>query len=173
MFFTARAARGFAGAGAVLPAVVVGAAALHFIGIFSPGALDHHNVQLTLTMASLGLLIEAPERRWAALFSGLCAALTLAVGMETAPYVAAIGACTAILFVVDPGGERRIAMDFGLGFAGVSALVFVTTIPPSGLGPGAMRCLLDHAVRGRGACWNWPCHHRFGRCGQPHAPDDG
>ncbi len=134
VFFTARAARRFAGDGAVLPAIVIGAAALHFIGIFSPGALDHHNVQLTLTMASLSLLLEAPTRRWAALLSGLCAALTLAVGMETAPYVATIGACIALLFVVDPGGERRIARDFGLGFAGVSALVFVTTIPPSAWG---------------------------------------
>ena len=134
VFFIARAARNFAGAGAVLPAVVVGAAALHFIGVFSPGALDHHNVQLTLTMASLSLLLEAPLRRWAALFSGLCAALTLAVGMETAPYVAAIGACISVLFVVDPAGERRIAQDFGLGFAGVSALVFITTIPPSAWG---------------------------------------
>lgn len=134
VFFTARAARSFAGVGAVLPAIVIGAAALHFIGIFLPGALDHHNVQLTLTMASLSLLLEAPTRRWAALTSGLCAALTLAVGMETAPYVATIGACIALLFVVDPGGERRIARDFGLGFAGVSALVFVTTIPPSAMG---------------------------------------
>ncbi|ESX19728.1 polysaccharide biosynthesis protein GtrA [Mesorhizobium sp. LSJC264A00] len=134
VFFTARAARSFAGVGAVLPAIVIGAAALHFIGIFLPGALDHHNVQLTLTMASLSLLLEAPARRWAALISGLCAALTLAVGMETAPYVATIGACIALLFVVDPGGERRIARDFGLGFAGVSALVFVTTIPPSAMG---------------------------------------
>jgi hypothetical protein len=134
VFFLARAARSFAGAGAVLPAIVIGAAALHFIGIFLPGALDHHNVQLTLTLASLSLLLEAPTRRWAALISGLCAALTLAVGMETAPYVATIGACIALLFVVDPGGEQRIARDFGLGFAGVSALVFVTTIPPSAWG---------------------------------------
>lgn len=134
VFFTVRAARSFAGPGAVLPAAVIGASALHFIGVFSPGALDHHNVQLTLTMASLSLLLEAPARRWAALFSGLCAALTLAVGMETAPYVATIGACIAILFVVDPGGEQRIARDFGLGFAGVSALVFVTTIAPSAWG---------------------------------------
>jgi hypothetical protein len=134
VFFLARAARSFGGVGAVLPSVVIGAAALHFIGIFSPGALDHHNVQLTLTMASLSLLLEAPARRWAALFSGLCAALTLAVGMETAPYVATIGACIALLFVVDPAGERWIARDFGLGFAGVSALVFVTTIPPSAWG---------------------------------------
>lgn len=131
VFCLARAARSFAGAGAVLPAIVIGAAALHFIGIFLPGALDHHNVQLTLTLASLSLLLEAPTHRWAALISGLCAALTLAVGMETAPYGATIGACVALLFVVDPCGERRIARDFGLGFAGVSALVFVTTIPPS------------------------------------------
>ena len=134
VFFLARAARSFAGAGAVLPAIVIGAAALHFIGIFLPGALDHHNVQLTLTMASLSLLLEAPTHRLAALFSGLCAALTLAVGMETAPYVATIGACIALLFVADPGGEHRIARDFGLGFAGVSAFVFVTTIPPSAWG---------------------------------------
>lgn len=134
VFFIVRAARGFAGVGAVLPAVVIGTAALHFIGIFSAGALDHHNVQLTLTLASLSLLLEAPKRRWAALFSGLCAALTLAVGMETAPYVATIGACISVLFVLDPVGERRIARDFGLGFAGVSALVFVTTIPPSAWG---------------------------------------
>jgi len=134
LLFTVRAARSFAGPGTVLPAAVIGAAALHFIGIFSPGALDHHNVQLTLTMASLSLLLEAPERRWAALLAGLCAALTLAVGMETAPYVATIGVCVSLLFVADPSGERRIARDFGLGFAGVSALVFLTTIAPSAWG---------------------------------------
>ncbi|TGQ30611.1 GtrA family protein [Mesorhizobium sp. M00.F.Ca.ET.216.01.1.1] len=134
VFFTVRAARSFAGEGAVLPAVVVSATALHFIGIFSPGALDHHNVQIALTMASLSLLLEAPLRRPAALFAGLCAALTLAVGMETAPYVAAIGACVALLFVVDTSGERLIARNFGLGFAGVSAAAFVTTIPISAWG---------------------------------------
>lgn len=134
VFFITRAARSFAGESAVLPAAVVGAAALHFIGIFSPGALDHHNVQLMLTMASLSLLLEAPTRGPAALFSGVCAALMLAVGMETAPYVATIGACVAILFAFDAKGERRIARDFGLGFAGVSALVFVATVPVSAWG---------------------------------------
>ncbi|CAN7235232.1 GtrA family protein [Mesorhizobium sp. LjNodule214] len=134
VFFTTRAARNVAGESAVLPSVVVGAAAYHFIGIYSPGALDHHNVQLMLTMASLCLLLEAPVRRTAALFSGLCAALTLAVGMETVPYVATIGVSVALLFVVDRSGESRIARDFGLGFAGVSALVFIATIPFSAWG---------------------------------------
>jgi hypothetical protein len=131
LFFTARAARSFGGGGAVLPAILIGAAGYYFIGIYDPGALDHHNVQLMLTMASLALLLEAPARRWAALFSGLCAALTLAVGMETVPYVATIGVCVSLLFVADANGERAIARDFGLGFVGVAALVFVTTIPPS------------------------------------------
>jgi len=134
VFFTTRAARNVAGESAVLPSVVVGAAAYHFIGIYSTGALDHHNVQLMLTMASLCLLLEAPVRRTAALFSGLCAALTLAVGMETVPYVATIGVSVALLFAVDRPGESRIARDFGLGFAGVSALVFIATIPLSAWG---------------------------------------
>ncbi|TPI66884.1 GtrA family protein [Mesorhizobium sp. B3-1-3] len=138
LFFTARAARSFGGGGAVLPAILIGAAGYYFIGIYDPGALDHHNVQLMLTMASLALLLEAPSRRWAALLSGLCAALTLAVGMETVPYVATIGLCVSLLFVADPGGERAIARDFGLGFAGVAALVFLVTIRPSDW--GAAQC---------------------------------
>ncbi|MBZ9815726.1 GtrA family protein [Mesorhizobium sp. CA7] len=134
LFFTARAARSFGGGGAVLPAILIGAAGYYFIGIYDPGALDHHNAQLMLTMGSLALLLEAPSRRWAAFLSGLCAALTLAVGMETVPYVATIGVCVALLFVADPGGERAIARDFGLGFAGVAALVFAITVPPSAWG---------------------------------------
>ncbi|MDX8443712.1 GtrA family protein [Mesorhizobium australafricanum] len=134
LFFTARAARSFGGGGAVLPAILIGGAGYHVMGIYAPGALDHHNAQLMLTMASLALLIEAPARRWAALLSGFCAALTLAVGVETVPYVAAIGVCVSLLFVADAGGERAIARDFGLGFAGVAALVFVTTVPPSAWG---------------------------------------
>ncbi|MFA6032344.1 MAG: GtrA family protein, partial [Myxococcota bacterium] len=49
MAFMIRAVRSFAGKDAVLPTVVIGAAALYYLGIFAPGALDHHNVQLMLT----------------------------------------------------------------------------------------------------------------------------
>ncbi|RUW81124.1 GtrA family protein, partial [Mesorhizobium sp. M1E.F.Ca.ET.063.01.1.1] len=63
LFFTARAARMFAGRSAVVPAILIGAAAYYFLGIYSPGALDHHNVQLMLTMASLALLPDAPGPR--------------------------------------------------------------------------------------------------------------
>jgi hypothetical protein len=134
VFFIIRAARGFAGEHAVLPAVVVGGAALYYLGFFSPGAVDHHNVQLMLTLASLALLLEAPTHRPAALFAGVCAALTLAIGMESAPYAGTLGAVVALLFLANGAGERLIARDFGLGVAGLSALVFVTTIPASAWG---------------------------------------
>lgn len=131
VYFIARSARRFAGESAVLPAVITGAAALHFLGIFSPGALDHHNIQLTLTLASVSFLLAAPTRKGAALLSGVCAGLTLAVGMETAPYVAAIGLCAAGLFLFGADEERAVARDYGLGFAGVSALVFAAVVPAS------------------------------------------
>ncbi len=131
VFFTLRAARRFGGDAAVLPALVTSAAALHFLGIYGPGALDHHNVQLMLTMASVAFLLAAPARKAAAALAGVSAALMLAVGMETAPYVAVIGAGVAILFVLGASGERIVARDYGLGFAAASAAVFLGTVSPA------------------------------------------
>jgi hypothetical protein len=138
MLFMLRASRRFAGESAVLPTLVVGAAALYFIGIFSPGSVDHHNLQLMLTVASLSLLLDATLNRAAALIAGSCAALTLAIGMESAPYAAVLGATTALLFAAGGSAERPVARDFGLGFAGTSALVFIATVPVSAW--GAAQC---------------------------------
>lgn len=135
LYATARAARSFARASAVLPSIIIGALAYHFIGIYSPGSLDHHNVQLMLTMASLALLLEAPGGwKGSALCSGVFAALTLAIGMESTPYALTLAACAALLFAADAGGERTIARDFGIGFAGLSTFAFLATIPPSAWG---------------------------------------
>lgn len=134
VFFLARAARRFSGEDAVSPAVIIGATALYFLGIFSPGALDHHNVQLMLACGSAALLLDAPRQRLAALLSGTGAALMLAVGMETAPHVAALGLCVSALFAFGAAEDRRVARDFGLGLAATSAVVFVATIPVSDWG---------------------------------------
>ena len=36
-------------------------AALYFIGIFAPGAIDHHNVQLVLSLAMLLFLLRVRD----------------------------------------------------------------------------------------------------------------
>ena len=129
IFVLMRASQHFAGTNVAMPAVILSTAALFFLVIYSPGVIDHHNVQLLLTAAGLWFLMEAPSQRPAALLSGVCAGLTLAVGMETAPYVAVLGICAAVLFILDDK-ERVTARGFGLGFAGIASLVFVATIRP-------------------------------------------
>ncbi|CDX34457.1 conserved membrane hypothetical protein [Mesorhizobium sp. SOD10] len=133
IFVLMRASQRFAATNVAMPAVILSTAALFFLVIYSPGVIDHHNVQLLLTAASLWLLMEAPSWRPAALLSGICAGLTLAVGMETAPYVAVLGICAAVLFILDDR-ERITARGFGLGFAGIASLVFVATIRPADWG---------------------------------------
>ncbi|WP_296746352.1 GtrA family protein [Mesorhizobium sp.] len=130
IFVILRASQRFAGANVALPALILSTAGLFFLGIFSPGTVDHHNIQVLLTAASLCLLMEAPFWRPAALFSGLCAGLTLAIGMETAPYVASLGVCAALLFILDEK-ERPTASGFGMGFAITASVVLVATVRPS------------------------------------------
>ncbi|MBZ9659287.1 GtrA family protein [Mesorhizobium sp. ESP-6-4] len=133
IFVLMRASQRFAAANVAMPAVILSTAALFYLVIYSPGVIDHHNVQLLLTAAGLWLLMEAPSWRPAALLSGICAGLTLAVGMETAPYVAVLGICAAVLFILDDK-ERGTARGFGIGFAGIASLVFVATIRPADWG---------------------------------------
>ncbi|MEW6630954.1 MAG: GtrA family protein [Pseudomonadota bacterium] len=130
IFVILRASQRFAGANVAMPALVLSTAGLFFLGIFSPGTVDHHNIQVLLTAASLYLLMEAPFWRPAALLSGISAGLTLGVGMETAAYVAALGACVAVFFILDEK-ERPTARGFGIGFAATALVVLVTTIKPS------------------------------------------
>jgi hypothetical protein len=128
-FLLVRAARIAYGDDAGFPALVVGALALVSVGVFQAGAIDHHNVQLVLTLGMcLGLLAGGFA---AAAAAGACAALTLAVGMETLPYVATGGAVAAALFLVRGNGEVATARGFGLGFAAVAGIAFVATVAPS------------------------------------------
>lgn len=137
LFAILRSARSLGGADAVLPATIVGGAALHFIGIFAPGAIDHHNVQLVLTLAMIAALTApAPGLRGGAI-AGAAAAAMLSVGMETAPYVAAGGLVAAMLHLAGADDGRRIAAGFGAAFAAAAAAAFVATVDPASWGAPA------------------------------------
>jgi hypothetical protein len=131
LFLIMRMARLIGGEWAVFPAAALGTAALYFVGAFGPGALDHHNVQIVATLALTALLMEAPERPSASLLAGLCAALMLAIGMETAPYVAVAGAWVSVVFLSRGSVESRRAAGFGIGFAGTALAAFLATVGPA------------------------------------------
>ncbi|MDN2565316.1 GtrA family protein, partial [Aquibium sp. A9E412] len=118
------------GASALLPAAVVGAAALHATGIFAPGAFDHHNLQLVLTLAMLAGLVQPAATAAAGAAAGAAAALMLAVGMETAPYVAAGGVAAAAGLLAGGRAEVPRAAGFGLAFAATALAVLAATVAP-------------------------------------------
>ena len=131
--FLLHAVRGFAGGEAMLPALLIGAAGFHYIGVFAPGMLDHHNVQIVLSLAMVSFLIDASARNSAILgaAAGACAALQLGVAMEAVPYVAAAGLVVALWFLFKPAETLRVALGFGLALGAVACAVFVATIPPA------------------------------------------
>lgn len=129
LFLIMRAARLIGGAAAQVPAAALGGLALHCVSVFRPGAIDHHNVQLTLTLATLLLLLQARRSGVAGVLAGACAALMLAVGMESAPYVAVACAIAALSFLAGGEANARLARSFGAGFAVSSALALAATSP--------------------------------------------
>lgn len=116
---------------ALLPAVVLGTAALYFTSEFEPGAIDHHNIQLVLVLATLNRISVGGDTLGAGLAAGAFAALSIGIGMETAPYVAVAGAGTALLFLVFGPARAALAQGFGISFFVITALAFLGLVHPA------------------------------------------
>ncbi|MEX3010950.1 hypothetical protein [Hoeflea sp. TYP-13] len=101
---------------------------------FRPGAIDHHNAQLALTILMMaGLTDPRLSRAWCAV-AGVCAALAIAIGAETMPVVAVGCAAIAVLWAVMGQPARRGARAFGLSFTATLAACFYVLTPPSAYG---------------------------------------
>src|SRR5690606_867872 len=101
----------------------------HFLYIFEPGSLDHHNMQLALVLAvAAGLLSGGVVPGLAA---GVAAAASIAVGMETLPYVAAAAAVAALLFWLRGEDELPTTIGFGFGLAIGASVLLLLTVRPS------------------------------------------
>ena len=102
---------------------------------FVPGNIDHHNVQLTLTLAAMTALIIG-HSHVAGIAAGVACALMLAVGMETLPYVAVAGLTVSSGYLLGGRAEAAKAAGFGVGFAGVGFAAFLATVSAM---PGSRR----------------------------------
>jgi len=94
---------------------------------FTPGRIDHHNVQIALTMLTVAATVWSDRWRWGATAAGLLTGLALAIGFEAAPYLAACGAVFAFRYVAD----REMAADltsYGLWLTASSIAGFFATI---------------------------------------------
>jgi hypothetical protein len=105
---------------------VVGLPAFHQ---FRPGRIDHHNVQIALSVLVVAATVWSDRLRWAAYAAGAVTGLALAIGLECLPYLMVCGAAFAVRYVVDRNGAQA-ASAYGLTLAVSSLAAFFVIVGP-------------------------------------------
>lgn len=98
---------------------------------FLPGRVDHHNVQMILTAATVLTILESRQRAFAAVLSGLLSATSLAIGMETLPFVVLAIVVYGIFLAENPAQYCKAVRWFALSFSGGTLAHFLLATSPS------------------------------------------
>ncbi|MGB9364860.1 MAG: hypothetical protein WCE79_02485 [Xanthobacteraceae bacterium] len=93
---------------------------------FRPGRIDHHNVQIALSMLVVAATVWADRTRWAALAAGALTGLAMAIGLECLPYLIVCAAAFALRHAVDVESAQA-AREYGIALA-VSSLAGLLVI---------------------------------------------
>lgn len=120
-------------------AALVAALAYPATTLFMPGRIDHHGLQVLLLLATVWGT-SAQGTRVAGMVAGGATALSLAIGVETAPMLGIVAAAIMVRWCV--GGRPDQAR-----FEGYSVALFLSL--------AAAAALL------RGSSWNWPVCDSF------------
>jgi hypothetical protein len=110
---------------AVVLAVLSVPALIHF----RPGAIDHHNAQIVLLLALVLLTSQIEQSAVKAALGGLVASLSLAIGIEMLPAIAATGVAVAGLLVWRGASVSRRVGAFGAALAASSLLLAPALLP--------------------------------------------
>jgi hypothetical protein len=110
---------------AVVLAVLSAPALIHF----RPGAIDHHNAQIVLLLALVLLTSQIEQSAVKAALGGLVASLSLAIGIEMLPAIAAIGIAVFGLFIWRGASVSRQIGAFGAALAASSLLLAPALLP--------------------------------------------
>lgn len=98
---------------------------------FTPGRIDHHNIQL---LAMLGILVGLQRFDHAgAVLIGLCSSVSLLVGLECLPLIMAAYAGLVISWLAGVRNSDVVMGYAGAGFAVSSSLLGLIFVGPSGL----------------------------------------
>jgi hypothetical protein len=97
---------------------------------FLPGAIDHHNAQFALVATMTAMLLDEKQRPWSYAVAGFAAALAIAIGAETTPFVAAVCLIVAISWAWQGEVFAPAAKAYGLSIALSISVFFFGTVPP-------------------------------------------
>jgi hypothetical protein len=128
LFLSARIGRRLWGRRAAWIALVLAALAFPALGLFRPGRIDHHALQIVLTVAAV-LALTRRASLLSGVAAGLAVATSLAVGLETAP--AAAGAMVVLFggWVLRGAPERARLLGFAAALGGLTALLLAFARP--------------------------------------------
>ena len=110
---------------AVVLAVLSAPALIHF----RPGAIDHHNAQIVLLLALVLLTSQIEQSAVKAALGGLVASLSLAIGIEMLPAIAAISLAIFGLLIWRGASVSRQVGAFGTALAASSLLLASALLP--------------------------------------------
>ena len=119
-----------AGRDAALIALLLGVLGFPALYQFRPGRIDHHNVQIALSMLLVAATVWSDRARWAAAAAGAITGLALAIGLECLPYLVVCGAAFALRYALDASAARA-ARDYGLALAVSSLVGFFAVVGPA------------------------------------------
>ncbi len=97
---------------------------------FVPGAIDHHNVQIGLVAMMTAMLLDKEHQAWSYIVAASMAALAIAIGVETTPFVAAVCLVVALHWAWVGQAFQRAAKAFGLTLTLAVSILFFSTMPP-------------------------------------------
>lgn len=129
VFLSARIGRRLWGADAGLVAAVLMAVAYPGVSVFIPGRIDHHALQVVLLQLLVLALMRAPDWRSGAA-AGIAAALSLMIGLETVPQLAALIGVIALFWVAQGAPERARLAGFAAALA-ATTLAFLLFLRPT------------------------------------------
>lgn len=122
-------ARGLGGKSAALIAAVLLLIDIQLYAQFRPGRIDHHNIQIVMTLIAAACAMAGGGRaRWAAV-AGVASGLGLAIGIEALPFHGLIGASYALNLAIDPD-RARAARAYGLALVAAATSCFLVQVPP-------------------------------------------
>jgi hypothetical protein len=132
---TAAIAWRLAGREAALVALLLALVGLPAFHQFRPGRIDHHNVQIALSVLVVAATVWSDRVRWAGYAAGALSGLALAIGLECLPYLMICAAALAARYIFDRNGARAAA-SYGLALAVSSVAGFLLLVGPGRWGQG-------------------------------------
>ena len=98
---------------------------------FTPGHIDHHSVQIALSVLTLAATVWSDRSRWCAAAAGAATGLAMSIGFECLPFLAVCGLAIGVHYALNRAAATSFAI-YGISLAAGVVAAFLITVGPAG-----------------------------------------